>query len=385
MLSTKTIRTWYLVHKWTSLVSTVFLLLLCITGLPLIFHHEIEHLLGAPEPVEMPADAPRADLDHLVSAALAQQPPGHVMQYLTFDPEEPLMYATSGPVAGAKNEEMHFATLDARTSQLLQKGDATEMDFMTLMFRLHTDLFAGLPGLLFLGFMGLLFFASIISGVVVYGPFMRKLGFGTVRTQKSTRLKWLDLHNLLGIVTLVWASVVGITGVINTLALPILGVWQNDQLAQMVAPYKDKPPALHWSSVQKAVDTALQAAPDLKPSFVAYPGTLFTSKNHFAVVLSGNTPLSSRLLTPVLIDAETGALTDMRSMPWYVTSLLVSQPLHFGDYGKMPLKILWGLLDIVTIVVLGSGIYLWLGRRRSPIETRLDELERGGAPVMVGT
>jgi len=38
----------------------------------------------------------------------------------------------------------------------------------------------------------------------------------------------------------------------------------------------------------------------------------------------------------------------------------VSQPLHFGDYGGMPMKILWALLDIATIVVLGSGLYLWL-------------------------
>jgi uncharacterized iron-regulated membrane protein len=35
------------VHTWSSLVSTLFLLLLCITGLPLIFHHEIDELLGA--------------------------------------------------------------------------------------------------------------------------------------------------------------------------------------------------------------------------------------------------------------------------------------------------------------------------------------------------
>jgi uncharacterized iron-regulated membrane protein len=30
----------------------------------------------------------------------------------------------------------------------------------------------------------------------------------------------------------------------------------------------------------------------------------------------------------------------------------------------MPLKIIWALLDVLTIVVLGSGLYLWLARRR---------------------
>ena len=44
-------------HKWSSLVCTVFMLLLCLTGLPLIFHHEIGHLLGTE--VEAPEHARR--------------------------------------------------------------------------------------------------------------------------------------------------------------------------------------------------------------------------------------------------------------------------------------------------------------------------------------
>jgi uncharacterized iron-regulated membrane protein len=76
-----------------------------------------------------------------------------------------------------------------------------------------------------------------------------------------------------------------------------------------------------------------------------------------------------------LVDARTGEITAVLAMPWYLRALQVSRPLHFGDYGGLPLKILWALLDTVTIVVLGSGLYLWLSRRRSPIETRLAEFE----------
>lgn len=57
---------------------------------------------------------------------------------------------------------------------------------------------------------------AIVSGMVLYAPFMRKLDFGKVRRERAARLKWLDLHNLLGIVTLVWALVVGATGMVNT-------------------------------------------------------------------------------------------------------------------------------------------------------------------------
>ena len=40
------LRRWRLVHRWTSLICSVNLLILCVTGLILVFHHEIEHLMG---------------------------------------------------------------------------------------------------------------------------------------------------------------------------------------------------------------------------------------------------------------------------------------------------------------------------------------------------
>jgi uncharacterized iron-regulated membrane protein len=57
-----------------------------------------------------------------------------------------------------------------------------------------------------------------------------------------------------------------------------------------------------------------------------------------------------------------------------VTGLLVSQPLHFGDYGGMPLKIIWAVLDVITIMVLGSGLYLWLRRSPRPLREAAPEV-----------
>lgn len=376
MLTTKTVKRWYLIHKWTSLVCTVFLLMLCITGLPLIFYEEIDHALGN-EPVApvMAANAPRASMDDIAAAGLTQWP-GQLLQYIVFDEHNAdLVYVTVGKTPGA--EETQYAVVDARTAKVLHTPDP-DGGVMGFILELHIDMFAGLPGELFLGFMGLLFAIAIVSGVVVYAPFMRKLEFGTVRKKKARRTEWLDLHNMIGVVTLCWAFVVGITGVLNTLGQPILKLWQADQLSEMVAPYKGRPLPKHFASVGAALETAEQAAPGMTPDFVAYPGTPFTSNHHYAVYMRGNTPLTSKLYKPALIDAQTGKLTAIRDMPWYAKALFISQPLHFGDYGGLPMKIVWALLDLLTIVVLGSGIYLWLGKRRAPIEQRLIELLRGG-------
>jgi len=89
----------------------------------------------------------------------------------------------------------------------------------------------------------------------------------------------------------------------------------------------------------------------------------YGSGHHYAVFLQGATPVTRKLPTPALVDARTGRLDALVAMPWYMQAVNLSQPLHFGDYGGMPMKLLWSALDLVTILVLGSGIYLWLGRR----------------------
>ena len=364
MSKQSSIRTWSWIHKWSSLICTLFLLMLCITGLPLIFHEEIDHLTGEPEAPVMPAGTPRQSLDRITEAARAHYP-DQVIQFLSWDQEEHphMIFVGMNKSLQASPDTRKALIYDDRTAQLLDTPNDQE-GFMYVMLKLHTDMFAGLPGKLFLGVMGLLFVIAIVSGVVLYSPFMRKLEFGTIRKSRSPRLKWLDMHNLLGIVALVWTMVVGLTGVINTLSDVVLYAWQNGQLAEMVAPYKNMPPLQEQGSTENAVRVAEKAAPHMESSFVAFPGTVFTSQHHYAVFMKGNTPLTSRLLMPALVDAETGKLTDMREMPWYVQTLFLSQPLHFGDYGGLPLKILWAFLDIATIVILGSGLYLWLRRRQ---------------------
>lgn len=210
------------------------MLLLCLTGLPLIFHDEIDHLLEG-ERVLPPVPAGRApkSLDDAVAAAVAAYP-GERPLYMSFDEHQPVVNVTTGPGADAAARQMNITPIDRRTAVIIGKLD--DGGFMHVILRLHVDMFAGLPGELFLGFMGFLMFAAIVSGVVVYVPFMRRLPFGTVRTERSRRLQWLDLHNMLGIVTLLWLSVVGLTGVINTLSTPLVAYWRFDQLAQMIAP-----------------------------------------------------------------------------------------------------------------------------------------------------
>ncbi|QDH34280.1 PepSY-associated TM helix domain-containing protein [Porphyrobacter sp. YT40] len=380
-MTRRTIKAWAAVHKWASLVSTAFLLMLCLTGLPLIFHDEIDWLTedlptyGAPgigssgtSPVLLP-------LDEMLARALANRP-GEVPLYMAFDNDQPSMTITTGPRPDSPASEMTIQSFDRSTGELVgavsedsASGVGAAMHFL---LELHTDMFLGLPGMLFLGAMGAAFVVALVSGVVLYAPFMRKLDFGTLRTGKAARTKWLDYHNLLGIVGLAWMLVVGLTGVINALAVPIESAWKSNELAAMTRDYAGRAPLdpARYGSLDTAMAAARAALPGNNPQFIAFPGGTFSSNHHYAVFFQGDTPLTERLLTPALVDAETGEFTDARAMPWYYQALSLSRPLHFGDYGGLPLKLLWAVLTLFTIHVLGTGLYLWLAKRKAPASAR---------------
>ncbi len=222
------------------------------------------------------------------------------MQYFGYDEEDPNGVITiMAPTAGTEPNSSHTFMLDARTGEALEMPSANG-GLMMVMLRLHVDMFAGLPGKLLLAFMGILFVLAIVSGTVLYLPFMRRLKFATVRHDKSTRLRWLDLHNLIGVVTLTWALVVGVTGVISACADLLIAAWRNDSLSAMIAPYRDAPPLSQLAPATRLLDIAKEVAPGMQPDFIAFPGTRFFQR----------TPLRSvheRQHPPDLAPADAGA------------------------------------------------------------------------------
>jgi uncharacterized iron-regulated membrane protein len=170
--------------------------LLCITGRPLIFKDEIDDFLHVEvSAAEVPAGTPRANLDTLVEAGLKRYP-NEFIQFIIWPQDEPnvvLLSLAKSPDADPRNNRA--TRFDAHTGKFLEEPDYKSR-LTYVLLALHTDLYAGLAGKLLLGLMGILLLASVVSGVVLYGPWMRRLDFGTVRWQKRKLARWLDLHNL---------------------------------------------------------------------------------------------------------------------------------------------------------------------------------------------
>ena len=290
MLTSKAIRIWSRVHTWSSLISTVFMLLLCITGLPLIFHHEIDHLLdGKSEPAQVPANTPPADLDRVVAAAAATFP-DQAVQFMFWDRDDARSCHAQHWQDRRLDPENNRIVAARRTYRAVSGRVDDRRGFMYILFKLHIDLFAGLPGKLFLGLMGLLLLRrDRLRRGALLRPSCASWISAPCGASGRPRLKWLDLHNLLGIVTLVWAFTVGFTGVINTWADLIFKVWQYDQLAEMTAAYQGPPQRrAARRSVQAAVAAARELMPGMSSPSSPFPALRSPARSHYTVFMRGN-------------------------------------------------------------------------------------------------
>lgn len=378
----RTLRRWQWLHTWSSLACTVFLLVLCLTGLPLIFSQEIEHAATTALPglpgvagVAGVADAGPgqwASLDTLVRIA-RERYPGEVVRFVFIDDDEPRAKVVMAPADSPDRSKDHRVEFDLRTAEVVADtppGGAASVSarsmatWMAWLLRLHTDVFAGFAGEMTLAVVGLVFVLALVSGTVLYAPYMRKLAFGAVRT-RTRRMTWLDRHNLLGVCVLVWALVVGFTGVMNELSKPLSAHWRRTDMSALLSGYQGQAVTPPRSPAQAAFDTVRAALPRRNVTSLIFPSRSFSNPHHYLVWTNGNTPLTHRLFTAALVDAQTGQLTAVAQMPGYLRALQLARPLHFGDYGGLPLKIVWALLDIAAIAVLGSGLYLWVGRLRA--------------------
>ena len=357
-------RRWNIVHKWSSLVCTGFILVLCVSGLPLIFRHEIDSVVyGEKTPRELPPDTPAAPLKKVLESGLAVVPDGAV-RFLVWDRDDSNVIVLSLAKGEGEAQRVRDVRIDARTAEVLDIPDVRgRVTFLIL--RLHTELFTGETGKLLLGGMGLLLVIATVSGVVLYGPSMTRLRFAEIRTERRTRIRWLDWHNLIGIATVAWVGMVAVTGVLNAVGDLLIDAWRSTELADMLRAHDAGGPATSFTPLEDIMQTARERFPAMQPAFLAFPGSPLAGPAHYMVFLRGDTALTSRLLQPVLVSAADASLADARSLPWYMTALLLAVPLHFGNYGGLPLKIVWVLLDLLTILILVSGLVLWFGRWRS--------------------
>jgi uncharacterized iron-regulated membrane protein len=360
-------------HRWTSVVATIPFCILCLTGTVLIFHNEIDTALGITPAAQAGESRVAACLQTLAREvpdqrvlSLGVDPIGHpgVLLAVVADPKE----------TGFNHARLIYFNL--ATGQRLQGDEDPDHTFTGFLLKLHAEWFLGPAGRLLGAFIGLLVIVSLLSSLVIYAPYMKKLAFGTIRRTRGARLTQLDLHNLVGAVVIGWALTVSVTGFLIGFSDVAVIAWQLTDLAKVRQEFASTP-AVDVRHPPVSADRAIEAALARTPpgwglSSVIFPGTDYTTPGHYGVLTMGSTGLDARRVNATLVDATTGQVTRQLALPAYLQAVFVSEPLHFGDYGGLPLKLLWTTCSLLTLFIVGNGAWLFFDRRRSRTLARED-------------
>ncbi|MFT4047733.1 MAG: PepSY-associated TM helix domain-containing protein [Solimonas sp.] len=354
-------------HRWTSLIATLPFLILCLTGTVLIFHEEIDAALGI-VPASQSGGAPQRPLAEGVANVLAAHP-GERALSIGIDPiDHPgvlLVVTAAADETTFDHAILRFA--DLATAQPIGESEPGKT-FTGLLLELHAQWFLGPVGEVIGALIALLVFLSLVSGLVVYAPYVKRIAFGVLRRGKGARLLQLDLHNFIGAIVLGWALVVTATGFLLGFSTVAIMVWQATALGGMRAQAAAMAPVdlRHLPvDVDQVIGTALaNAEPDRRVTSVIFPNTNFSTPRHYTVLLNGSNGIQQRLFTAAIIDAESGALVIDAEPPNYLKAIILSEPLHFGDYGGLPLKLLWTACTWLTLLITANGAWLWWDRRR---------------------
>lgn len=185
-------------HRWTSVVATLPFLVLSITGTVLIFHDEVDAALGV-----VPASQAGESRIARCLATLAATAPDQRVLSLGIDPvgHPGILLAVIAEPQETSFDRARFIYLDLATGRLL--GNENPADTFTgFILELHAEWFLGPIGRLIGALIGLLVVISLLSSLVIYAPYMKKLAFGVIRRARGARLTQLDLHNLIGAVVM---------------------------------------------------------------------------------------------------------------------------------------------------------------------------------------
>lgn len=115
--------------------------MLGVTGLPLMFHDEIDAATGADYEASLagpPSAKAGRSLDSMVDIALLDRPAA-VSLFIAFSQDSPLLTVTTGPGRDAGEEDMTLHFFDRAAGEAL--GPASEGGIMHFVLTLHTECF----------------------------------------------------------------------------------------------------------------------------------------------------------------------------------------------------------------------------------------------------
>jgi len=344
-------------HLYLALGAGAFIVVLGITGAIMAFEPEIDHLLHSKLSYVMPQPH-KLSLAEIEAAVHKAYPGERIFGYLL---------STSPDISCAVSLRGRQVYVDQYTGAILGERPSG-MDFLAYVHQTHLRLAIRRPsdpGKKIMSWAGMVLLILVLSGLYLWWPVKRV----SIRGSAATRRFWFDLHNSVGIFSMVFLLLLTLTGVMigfEETAVPLMyrvtGSQPSEQPRKPPPPLPDAKPIL----ADKAIAIARAAIPGAEPFQINVPGPAepYFVRSRFPEDL---TPAGR---SRVIIDPYSGKVLfaeGSRTAPTGARMVIQNRAIHTGDIFGMPSKTVMSLASLAIVAQVLTGLVMWWKRRQKRI------------------
>lgn len=350
----------FAVHSVAGLLSGLFILLMSLSGAALVFHEELDNL-------QYPAITAGSN-DRVLSVDSCY----HILQHyyphaqvsncsIAENNTQPFIFSVydSSYKSGTENMQVF---IHPQTGEVLKtRGGSKDPanNFMSWVSAFHNSFHLQKKGEWLLGFFGVVFLISMVTGIIMYRKKMAAvLSFSKAVFQKN------NLHQIIGVYALVFNLMIAITGVWmqRYVFKKEFYAAQNTHTAVL----KSSPPLFF------RLDSALIKTKNEYPDFTGYIIYFAQNKRQKTTVYGSrktNSFIHSKKFADVIFMDSVGNITSTA----FVNEIdpgsrydIINSQIHFGKYGGLPVKIIYSLFGLTGGVLSITGFLLWIKRKKYP-------------------
>lgn len=327
------------------------LLFASITGSLLVFseeidealHHETWHITPGTE------RKPLFELLQSASKSLRGGTPYLFFSRLPQTPEEPtIIRAEYAP------DYKLYIFLNPYTGEVIHQHTNTGY-FSGFLIYLHFSLLSGKTGARIMLITSILLFVSLLTGIWVYRKSIAKvLSFRLKPEWQSRTRRWRNLHRIIGVWALLFNTLIAFTGFM--MQLKVL----DNRKTTGPFPEVGTPIPIDYESL--LVKSAAQI-PGFEVMGIRPPKK---AGDPIRVLGHAHEPaIWGRYSSSVQFDLNglVKKTVNFTNAPWGDKFNAAMAPLHYGNYGGIPLKILYTLLGLTPGILSISGFLIWYRRK----------------------
>lgn len=348
-------RLWWHVHQWVGLKLSVLLSFVFLTGTLAVFSHELDWLLNP----EIRSDHRGAIEDSVWIRSAANIKEAY--------PDEELLILLAPPAGGfalrartSGEDHLRFVYIDPASGDI--QGSGGPQTLQRILRQTHRHLMMPAPiGVPLVSVLSLLLLSSLGTSLVVYKKWWR--GFFKPVRFKNARLAWGDVHRLIGVWSLWFVALVGLTS-----------LWYFAESTVARAPSQaslERPePAVEPAGATELAN-ALQTLRAHDPDYEIFRIIMPQNGEGYFLFHGHSDEILVRPRAEAVWITPDGSQVSLRTsgdeLNAHQRLSEMADPLHFGTFGGVWTKTIWFVFGLGLTALSVSGVAIYAERVRKSL------------------